>query len=86
MAAGPFSRFDLANMKLDIKVIPNAKKHLIKEGESVLKVYLAAPAVDGKANKALVEVLSEHFQVRKSQIEIIKGLKSRIKTIIINGI
>ena len=86
MAAGPCSRLDLANMKLDIKVIPNAKKHLIKEGEGVLKVYLAAPAVDGKANKALFEVLSGHFHVKKSQIEIIKGLKSRIKTIIINGI
>ena len=68
-------------MKIDIKVIPGAKKNLVKPDESPLKVYLIAPAVDGKANKALIVVLAKHLGVRKSQLEIIKGLKSRLKTI-----
>lgn len=50
------------------------------------KVYVNAPAVDGKANKALIALLAEYFQVRKSRIEITKGLKSRHKTINIKGI
>lgn len=73
-------------MKLDIKVVPQAKRNMIKTEQGTMKVYLTAPAVEGKANKALIDFLSEHYQVRKSQIEIIKGLKSRDKTIIINGI
>ncbi len=61
-------------MKIEVKVIPNAKNNLIKEDSSVLKVYITAPAVDGKANKAIIPFLAKHFSVRKSQIEIIKPI------------
>lgn len=64
-------------MKLTIKVIPKAKKNEIK-GE---KVYLKAPPVEGKANEALIAFLAEHFGVKKKQITIIKGEKSRNKVI-----
>lgn len=73
-------------MKIDVKVIPAAKKDLIKQEGDVWKVYLNAPAVDGKANRALIALLAEHLKVRKSRIEITKGLKSRYKTINIEGI
>ena len=73
-------------MKLSIRVVPQAKRNMVKQEEGVLKVYLTAPAIEGKANKALTEVLAKHFKVRRSQIQITKGLKSRDKTIIIEGI
>lgn len=78
-------------MKIDIKVIPGAKKNAVKQERDMWegdtwKVYVNAPAVDGKANKALIALLAEYFQVRKSRIEITKGLKSRHKTINIKGI
>ena len=44
-------------------------------------IYLKAPAVDGKANRALKEFLSETFSIPKEDIQIIKGLKSPLKTI-----
>lgn len=78
-------------MNIDIKVIPGAKKNVVKqvndmwEGEA-WKAYVSAPAVDGKANKALIALLADYFKVRKSEVEIIKGLKSRHKTISIRGI
>ena len=66
---------------IHIKVIPNARKNeVIEEGET-LKVRVAAPAFDGKANKAVIEILSEFFNVRKSNIKIIKGEKSRNKIV-----
>ncbi|HNV24550.1 MAG TPA: DUF167 domain-containing protein, partial [Candidatus Omnitrophota bacterium] len=65
------------------KVIPKAKKEFMKEENGVFKIYLTAPAVEGKANDALIAFLSEHFKVRKRAIEITKGLKSRYKTITI---
>ncbi len=69
-----------------VKVIPRAKKISIKEEDGMLKVYVAAPAIDGRANKDLMVSLAKYFGVRKSSLTIIKGLKSRIKTISIDGI
>ena len=73
-------------MIIKVKVIPSAKKNFIKKEGEILKVYLTAPAVDGKANEALVKSIAEHFSVRKSQVNIIKGLQYRQKIINIEGI
>ena len=73
-------------MKIEVKVIPGAKRNLVLSEGTGLKVYLTAPAADGKANKALVDILAQNYGVRKQQIEIIKGLKSRHKIIIIGDI
>ncbi|MDP8266165.1 MAG: DUF167 domain-containing protein [Candidatus Aceula meridiana] len=80
-------------MKIILKVIPGAKRNLFKEDADLFeeelgggKVYLTAPAVDGKANKALIQFLAKHYNVRKADITIIKGLKSRHKTINIKGL
>ncbi len=73
-------------MKLTVKVITRARRNLIKQDAEGIKVYLNAPAVDGKANEALIDVLAENYRVGKHQIEIIKGLKSRHKIIKIEGI
>ena len=68
-------------MQLNVKVIPNAKKNeIIKDGDG-FRVRLNAPAIDGKANSALIEVLAEHFGVKKNKIRIIKGEKSRNKIV-----
>lgn len=72
-------------MIVNVKVIPGAKKNLVKPEEHQLKVYLTAPPVEGKANEALVEVLAGHFSVHQRQVRIIKGLKSRHKTIMIDN-
>ncbi len=70
-------------MRLEVKVIPSAKKNVIRFDVTPVKVYLVAPAVDGKANKALIDFLAGYYKITKSSIRIIKGLKSRYKTITI---
>lgn len=66
---------------IEVKIIPNARKTAIeKEGERY-KVHVTAPAVDGKANKALIELLADHFGIKKSSVEIIRGETSRNKWI-----
>ena len=67
--------------KLKIKVITNAKRNAVVEEEGLLKVYVNAPPVDGKANKVVAEVLAEHFKVRKSNVKILRGEKSKEKVI-----
>jgi uncharacterized protein (TIGR00251 family) len=69
---------------INIKIIPNAKKEEVKEEEGRLKIHVRAPAVDGKANKALIELLAAHFNVKKKDIAIIKGELSRDKVVSIN--
>ena len=68
-------------MRLTVRVIPNARKIKIVQEPDRLKVYIKAPAVDGKANRALLETLSDHLGIKKSQIKIIRGEKSRDKVI-----
>ena len=68
-------------MKLSVKVIPNAKHNQLAEENGITKVRLTSPAVEGKANEALIEFLSEHFKIKKSAIKILRGLKSRKKII-----
>ncbi|MEW6100700.1 MAG: DUF167 domain-containing protein [Candidatus Omnitrophota bacterium] len=72
-------------MIASVRVTPKAARNLIKEENGSLKAYLTSPALKGRANKQLIELLSEHFGVRKYQIEIIRGLKSRDKTVRINA-
>lgn len=68
-------------MTYDIKVIPGAKKNLWKEDGGMIKVYVTAPAVDNKANQAVIKFTAEHFGVRVSEVTIKKGFKNRQKTI-----
>ena len=69
-------------MLLTVHVSPNAKQKSIEWlDEDTVKVRITAPAVDGKANKALIEFLAEHFDVRKSKIQIVRGLTTRMKQV-----
>jgi len=68
-------------MRINIRVQPNAKQNQIVEEAGRFKVYLTAPPVEGKANQALIEFLAEHFNVKRNQINILRGEKSREKVI-----
>lgn len=73
-------------MVISVKVVVRSKKTFLKESKDNITIYLNTAPVNGQANKALVKLLAEHFKVAKSNITIIKGLKSRYKTIKIEGI
>jgi hypothetical protein len=69
-------------MQKQVKVKPNSKKQAIEElADGSFTVHLKSPPVDGKANKELIELLAEKFDVPKSQIRIKSGLSSRNKLI-----
>ena len=50
---------------LNVRVIPNAKKNSVSEERGRLRVHVSAPAVGGKANKVMIEVLAEYFKIKK---------------------
>lgn len=69
-------------MILNIKVIPKAKINCVQKlNANYLKVRLAAPPVNGRANKELMEILSEYYKVKRNRISIIRGGNSRNKII-----
>ena len=69
-------------MKKVVKVKPNSKTQSIEEmADGTLKVNLKSPPVDGKANKELIKLLAEKFNVSKSDIQIKSGLSSKTKLI-----
>ena len=73
--------------KLRVFVQPNASQSkIVGEHDHALKVALKAPAIEGKANKALIEFISAYCKVPKSNIQVIKGLQSRHKVVAINGL
>jgi uncharacterized protein (TIGR00251 family) len=74
------------NLWLYIKVKPNSKNFKIINAESELKIYINAIAQDGKANKELIERLSNIFSTPKTSIEIAKGNTISNKLVIIYNI
>ena len=68
-------------IRISIKVIPNAKKNRIVEENGRLKVYVSSPAVDGKANKAVLEELASFYKVKKREVRILSGEKRREKVV-----
>ncbi|MDR2807083.1 MAG: DUF167 domain-containing protein [Puniceicoccales bacterium] len=69
-------------MRISIKVIANASKsEIISHRDGAWKVKIQAPPKDGKANRALIQLLAQHFQLPKNCIKIIAGEKSPQKMI-----
>jgi len=44
-----------------------------------LLVYVREPAIDGKANQAVIKILADYYKVSKSRVKFISGLTSRQK-------
>ena len=66
----------------EVRVQPRASREKVEAlGPGYLKVYTRRPALDGEANKAVVEMLAMHFNVKRNCVSIMKGLKSRNKTV-----
>lgn len=72
---------------LAVKAVPNAPRNEFVGwlGEAA-KIKLKAPPVDGKANEALVEFLSEQLGLPRQAITLARGATSRQKTVRIAGL
>lgn len=64
-----------------VRVKPGSRKGpLIESGDDgALTVYVREPAVDGKANDAVIRLLAEHFDVPRRNVELASGATARLK-------
>ena len=70
-----------------VRVQPRANKDEIAgEMAGALKVRLRAPAVEGRANEALIEFLAELLKTSKGAVRILSGERSRMKRLEIRGV
>lgn len=87
MTASWLRRETPGSVVLSLHVQPGARKTEIcgTYGEA-LKIRLAAPPVDGKANDCLVEFFARLLEVPRAQIELMSGAASRQKRIRVSGV
>ena len=69
-----------------VRVVPNASRSSIAGvQEGALRVRLAAPPVDGAANKELVRVIASALGLRARDVEITRGHASKVKQVWAKG-
>jgi len=73
-------------LTLTLHVQPGAKRTEVAglHGEAI-KIRLAAPPVEGRANEALLRFIAESFGVPLRQVELKQGGQSRHKVVAITG-
>ena len=74
-------------LTLTLHIQPGAKKtEVAGEHGDALKIRLAAPPVDGKANAALLAFIAERLGVSKSAVTLKSGQTSRRKVVEVAGV
>ena len=69
-----------------MRAVPGAKKSAVAdENDDYVRIRLAAPAVEGKANDELVRFVAEWFGVRASVVTLVSGEKARVKRVRVAG-
>ncbi len=71
-------------MNIEVKVTAGAKSNSFKFENGAYSIRIMAKAIDGKANKAIIDFLADDLNIKKRDVEILKGEKSSKKIISIN--
>lgn len=79
-------------MRIIIKAKPSSKEERVekitqptfdfaddKQKEIVYKIWIKEPPEDGKANEAIIRLLSKHFGINRSHIRLVLGAKGKVK-------
>lgn len=74
-------------VRFRVRVQPRARREEIAGvHEGALRVRVNAPPVEGRANRAVLELLAEHLRVPRSSIKITGGQHARIKSVEVAGL
>jgi uncharacterized protein (TIGR00251 family) len=74
-------------VRISLRIQPGAPKNAVAGlVNGVWKICIAAPPVEGKANRELIEYLSDVLNVPKSSIAIVRGETGRDKVVVVSGL
>ncbi len=80
------SKEDARGVTFAVRIIPRASRsEIVGEHDGALRVRIAAPPVDGAANRELIRLLAKKFKVPQGSVEIILGTSSKKKVVRIDG-
>ena len=80
----PYYTWNGNDLFLEVQVQIKANKNaILGEYNNRLKIAITAAPTEGKANEHLIKFFAKYFGVPKNQVEIIRGLRSKLKSIII---
>jgi uncharacterized protein len=76
-----------ADVRFAVRLTPRSSATRI-EGvlDGVLRVRVAAPAVEGAANAALLQCLAETLRIGRRDVRIVAGATSREKLVVVDGV
>lgn len=72
-------------MTIELRIQPRARRTELACSGAALKAAVTAPAEDGKANGALIDLLAEEWRLPRSALEIMRGAAQRDKVVRISG-
>lgn len=64
----------------------SSKNEVVGPHNGEIKIKITAPPIDGRANEGLIEFLSDHFDIPKRNVLLVKGDTGRHKTIDLIGV
>lgn len=78
---------DAVSGRVALRVVPNSKRSAVagRHGDA-FKIKVQAPAVDGKANAALLAFLAETLGVKEGALRLVSGTAARDKVVEISGL
>lgn len=78
---------ELGTVVFLVRVQPRARKdEIVGEMDGALKVRLRAPALEGRANEALVVFLAGVLNRSRAAVRILSGERSRMKRVEVRGV
>jgi len=78
---------DGVGVKITVHVVPRASRTALAGlHDDALRIRLAAPPVDGKANRTLIEFVAKTLKVPRSQVQLLAGDTSRRKYLHVTGL
>jgi uncharacterized protein (TIGR00251 family) len=90
MTVSPFAVVP-QGLRVMVRLTPKASRDAIQgvaadaDGAGVLRAQVTAVPEDGKANAALIKLLSKAWKVPKTSLDIVSGATDRRKVIVISG-
>jgi uncharacterized protein YggU (UPF0235/DUF167 family) len=73
-------------MRITCHVHPRATRSHVEWDGTIARVWVAAPAAEGQANRATVAAVGEWLKVALSRVRIITGIRSRTKILEVEGL
>ena len=81
-----FLRRGVTGVTIELRAQPRARRRALEcTGHGMLKAAVTAPAEDGRANQAIIELLAAEWRLPKTAFAVVRGSAARDKTLSISG-